>query len=212
MLSLSLKLNPLNRKMKLACLGDSITAKIQYSIPACKDHLHWTELVSLQLGVKVYNFGISGNTTTQQLARFQDVLNAHPTHCILEEACNDIIFGVYPETTMANQITMVQRCVDNGIIPIIMCSTPQFESAYWYANVNPNLTPIVWETYISQVRALQQEYCNAHGYKYIDVFTPLSINGAANNLNYNVSDRVHPNVLGYRIIAEQVVAVMKDLI
>ena len=143
MVSFPIAANPLNRKMKLCCMGDSITAFIQYSIPACKDHLHWTVLVSQQLGIPVTNLGISGNTTTQQLARFSDVIAAKPTHCIIEEACNDIIWGIQPEQTLANQISMVQQCQSAGIIPIIMCSTPQFESAYWYSTIHPDFTPVV---------------------------------------------------------------------
>lgn len=185
----------------IACMGDSITAFIQYSIPACKDSQHWTRLLALQLGASVKNFGVSGDTTEQQLARFSDVLAVSPTHCIIEEACNDPIHGIDPDQTLWNQISMITQCKNHNIVPIIMCSTPQFEHQFWYDS-HPTIRPVVdWEAQLQQTRTLQRNYCLQNGIVYLDVYTPLLKNGG-NNLDYYVADRVHPNVWGYRKIAE----------
>ncbi len=182
---------------------------MQSSIPECIDYQNWTVLLSQTLGIPVVNKGIEGQTSTQLLARFQtDVLSLTPICCIIEEGANDILNGITVATSISNIGQMVTLCQQNNIIPMIMCSSPGFAWAYWYATYAPTVTPVNWEApeNAPALRAAEQSYCTANNISYIDVYNPLLLTSTSQNPQYyTIFDHVHPSIMGYKKIADAVI-------
>lgn len=55
------------------------------------------------------NFGIFGNTTTQMLARFNEVTDGHFARVVMMGGTNDVLQGFDPEVTIANLHQMIAR-------------------------------------------------------------------------------------------------------
>lgn len=102
--------------MRVICIGDSLT--YGYGVKR-KDA--WTTLVSQILeGVEILNCGVSGDTTSGMLARFeQDVLKNEPDVMFLMGGSNDILFS-HSITAAKNNITaMISQCSNKRIYPIL---------------------------------------------------------------------------------------------
>lgn len=94
---------------------------------------HWLNLLETHTGMKVINKGIAGNVTGDpagesptvlgMVNRFNtDVLgiSPRPNYCLILGGGNDIYRGYDVDTFIMPNITdMVNRCIANGIIPIV---------------------------------------------------------------------------------------------
>lgn len=218
--------------VKIVCIGDSLT--YHTNIYICLTNLLWPSLLAARSGHSIVNKGISGNTSTQMLARFQtDVIAESPKYCIIECGGNDPMH--WDTGTMNNIEQMVTLCKNNSIIPLIMCCNPQFMSAQWannWAGITPDSAWLaahpgktdynhVWEdaAYLPATRAAEQAYCAANGIKYIDIYTDMVSSGTNNTTYYapyrdaanSVTDYVHPNAAGNELIYSKVIAAINEL-
>jgi len=111
-LLISLKVN---KPMKIACLGDSLTAPYEID-----PHLCWTSICSNQLKLPFSNYGISGDTTTGMLARLPAILQEDDfTHVIVYGGTNDLYMNVSSQTIIANITAMTRQIAHADMIPIV---------------------------------------------------------------------------------------------
>ena len=139
--------------------------------------------------------GISGQTTDQMLARFQqDVVELHPKVVVILAGINDIAQNNGPisnEAILGNIKSMCDIASANGIEPVL-CSILPCDYFVWRKTIKP--APIVVE-----MNKLIKEYAQLKGYAYVDYYSSLATSGGALNPKYT-KDRCHPTLAGYEVM------------
>lgn len=98
-------------------LGDSLAA----GVGSTGGRRGYVALLQERLGVEVVNRGVSGNTTSDGLARLDaDVLSLKPSLVIVELGGNDFLRQVEAATVFANLETIVRRCQDAGAAVLVL--------------------------------------------------------------------------------------------
>lgn len=95
--------------------------------PQFQNDIAWaTHLLRLfQVNLTLYNCGISGNTTTQMLARFAtDITAHHPVITIINGGVNDVGAGVAQATIQSNIMAMLAAGVADGQRVFVVGITP----------------------------------------------------------------------------------------
>ncbi|HEY5253036.1 MAG TPA: SGNH/GDSL hydrolase family protein [Acidobacteriaceae bacterium] len=147
-------------------------------------------------GKPYVNRGISGQTTPQMVVRFrQDVIDLHPAAVLILAGTNDVAGNtgpMTPEMTEDNFRSMADLAHANGIKVILASITPAFDYP-WKRGMEP-------APKIRAINAWLKDYCEQHGYTYLDYFTSLtdSEGGMKPGISF---DGVHPNEKGYAIMA-----------
>lgn len=138
------------------------------------------------------NRGISSQTTSQILERFQnDVIDLQPKCVIILAGINDIAENNGPislEEIMENSIKMVEKSLKNNI-EVLLCSILPANNFYW----NPKIQPI---EKIMQLNQMIKAYSLAKQIKYVDYYTEMIDENSGLDTKYT-NDRVHPNLEGY---------------
>ena len=100
----------------------------------CAGFFNWANL-KLNKRFHVLNYaGVSGNTTTQMLARFNsDVLAFNPSYVLINGGGNDVQSDVSVSTILNNLIEMSERARRNGMT-VIMITVPL--EAAWSSNTS----------------------------------------------------------------------------
>jgi len=147
-------------------------------------------------GKPYVNRGISGQTTPQMVVRFrQDVIDLHPAAVLILAGTNDVAGNtgpMTPEMTEDNFRSMADLAHANGIKVILASITPAFDYP-WKHGLEP-------APKIRAINAWLKDYCDQHGYTYLDYYTSLtdSDGGMKPGISF---DGVHPNEKGYAIMA-----------
>lgn len=150
------------------------------------------------------NSGISGQTTTQMLERYnRDVINFLPTVVVILAGTNDIA-GNGGSTTVkriqANIVSMAQQAKSNGI-KVVLCSVLPVYKYPWNESVNPIDS-------ITSLNNLLKIYAQENEMIYADYYSPM-VNEQKGLKSDYTSDGVHPNLAGYKVmepIAEEAIA------
>jgi lysophospholipase L1-like esterase len=208
---LRLKVNRKIQGAKVVCFGDSIT--LGYGVPATQT---WVNQLTARFNLDTVNAGVSGNTSSQGLARIQnDVLAIRPDFVIINFGMNDHVMTALDTPTVSkttfrtNLMTTIDRVRTNNAIPILVTVNYIIEgdaSQYYYnrhpANYYANVGGAqAWlDSYIQIVRdvAAQKSVdlvdvragCNSHDrYDFL-----RSLTNAAND-----DDGVHPYLTGSNV-------------
>lgn len=146
-------------------------------------------------GKPYINKGISGQTTSQMLARFNaDVIQPKPSIVVFLGGTNDIAQNGGPitvEQIMNNISTMAQMAKTNGI-QVILCSVLPVYQYNW----RPEIKPI---EQIIALNALIKKYTEENEMVYCDFYSPLVNEEKGLNSAYS-NDGVHPNLAGYLVM------------
>ncbi|WP_246722769.1 GDSL-type esterase/lipase family protein [Aliikangiella sp. G2MR2-5] len=174
------KLSPLTRDGIILAFGDSLTfgvgAGAQKSYP---------DFLSQITGLQVVNAGVSGETTTQGLKRFQSLLDKHqPELVILMEGGNDILRNHNLATTKKNLSEMIHlaKSFDSQVVMIGVPEKNLFSdsASFYYELADEHQIVFLDEILASLLRSRQ--------YK---------------------SDPIHLNAKGYRKLAEKIADVLE---
>lgn len=192
----------------IAFFGDSISTG--YSGTTTLNKISFCSVV-LQLSKQRFSwpqandFGVSGNTTTQMLARVDDVLAARPDICIVHGGTNDINGGtISPTTTISNLDAIYDALIAAGItviaIPILGRTTPALTSTK--------------RNYGQQINDwIRRNQETRKGLIVVDcglAFDDPTSTTWAERSGYT-ADGLHPNQLGAYYIAKKVVAALDVL-
>ena len=169
-----------NKGNRIVLIGDSITE-------------FWERYDSIFFSQNNYiNRGISSQTTSQILERFQnDVIDLQPKCVIILAGINDIAENNGPislEETFQNIVLMVNKANENNV-EAILCSVLPANNFYW----NPKVQPI---EKIIQLNELIKAYSLSKNIKYIDFYTEMVDENFGLNKKFT-NDGVHPNLNGY---------------
>ena len=182
--------------IKIVCLGDSVTG-VYYHTGGRRAYPEMLELalrnVAPNANVQVINAGISGHTTTEALARLdRDVLQHTPQLVSISFGLNDMT-RVSEEQFVQNLTTLVERCRATKA-QVVLC-TPN-------AVIDTGGRPVeklirYCERIRETGRSLDVPVCDqfAAGERFRAC--------AAWAWRTTLSDEIHPNMDGHRLMAEQ---------
>lgn len=145
--------------------------------------------LSALLGRPVINAGKNGDTTAGGLERLQkDVLTRDPRIVVVGLGGNDFLSQTPKSQTARNLETIVQRCVRRGAMVVV---------------VHSKFGILLSDPYLDEFRAIAER----NG----AVFVRDSLDGILGSPK-RMSDPIHPNDEGYRLIAERVLEAVAPLL
>jgi lysophospholipase L1-like esterase len=178
-------------------LGDSITAA-SYVLHSSGES--WPVYACLASGgrmVFLANEGVAGNTTTQMLARFEDVAAWDPTAVVMLGGTNDAGSGVALATVQANVESFVAQCRGISALPILATIPP-----------SDNGAPANRQRDISRINEWIQRYAGINGLHCIDFYGLLSDPADGGILAAYDGDTVHPSSAGFAAMGELAAATL----
>jgi acyl-CoA thioesterase-1 len=162
--------------VNIVCFGDSITYGYGGN-PGEDDYpTHLSQMISIPL----INSGVDGDTSSDGVKRLkEDVLEREPLLVIVEFGGNDFLRKVPLTETIKNMDYIISKCVEGGAMVAIMDMS----------------VGIIMENYGKEYRRLAK--------KYKAILIPHILSDILTNASFK-SDFVHPNGLGYKVLAQKV--------
>lgn len=144
---------------------------------------------------KVVNAGVSGETSAGGLGRINWILNQPIDIFILELGANDGLRGLPLSSTKKNLQEIINKVKDkypNAKIVIAGMMVP------------PNMGP----EYATEFQTLFPELAKKND----SALIPFLLDGVAGDPSLNLADGIHPNVQGHKIVARNVVKVLREIL
>lgn len=142
---------------------------------------------------RVENQGVSGDTTTDGLARIDNVLAVHPALVILEFGGNDGLRGIPVEATKKNLDEMISR-ITQADIPLVLLGI----------TLPPNYGP----DYVKPFTAMFPELAKKYHLK----FMPFLLIDVYKHPDMMQPDGIHPNGKGNEVVARDVFQLIQPLL
>lgn len=181
---------PAHRGPAIVCFGDSLTAGVAgRSYP---DQLQ--DLIDQhKLDFRVDNQGVSGDTTTDGLARIANVIAANPALVILEFGGNDGLRGTPIQATHDNLESMIARLEAAKLRVVLLGIT-----------LPPNYGP----DYVQPFTAMFPALARKHKIPII----PFLLQNVYRDPSLMQPDGIHPNGAGNRIVAQNVFDLIQPIL
>lgn len=178
----------------LMVFGDSLVAghglKRDEALPAQLE----ARLTKEGLPVKVYNAGVSGDTTTSALNRLDYSLNANkPDYVIIVLGGNDMLRGIDPVITRENLRRMLEN-LKSREIPVMLGGMRALGTGSKQIDI----------AYLSMYQTLAKQYDA--------VLYPFILEGVALKPDLNQQDGVHPTAKGVGIIVDNILPSVAELL
>jgi lysophospholipase L1-like esterase len=188
-------------KPVLICTGDSITEggvdhkhDVGYGLNdiTCQYPFHLQKLLP---GWEVRNHGVGGEVTAQMLWRFgADVISDRPQAVVILAGTNDILLGVPFQQTTTHLRKMYEAAQRNNITPIACLIPP----SHRYTKAQ--------RTNLDNLNVWIATYCTAKKITFVDTHSALlDPEDNTQMLPAYSDDNLHPNPLGYEVIAKTIV-------
>ena len=132
--------------------------------------------------LQIINASVSGNTSSNGLARLDWSLEDKPNIVILCLGANDMLRGIDPKLTKQNLNQIIEKMIQNGS-KVILAGMRSPES--------------MGQNYQQKFDLIYQELAE----EYDVIFMPFLLEGVALEKDYLQSDYKHPNALGVNIMA-----------
>ena len=175
--------------------GNSLTAglglKLEEAFPAVLQR----KLDSLDLPYVVINAGLSGETTASGKSRVGWVLNQNVDIFVLELGANDGLRGIPLTETRKNL---------QDIIDVVKEKNPETKILLAGMQIPPNMG----QEYTTEFRNIFYELAEKNKVQLI----PFLLQNVGGIPELNQDDGIHPTVEGHEIVAENVWAVLKNML
>jgi acyl-CoA thioesterase-1 len=174
-------------------LGDSLSAGFQLASDDAFPARLERALQGEGRSVRVQNAGQSGDTSAGGLARLDWLLAQRPDVLVLELGGNDGLRGLPVASTRKNLAAIVTRAQAAGV-PVLLLGM----------RLPPNLGPEYTRDFAAIYPALAEQF---------DVpLVPFLLEGVAGRRDLNLPDGIHPNREGQRLVAENVLPALRELL
>ncbi len=174
------------KELKIVCLGDSIT----WGYPLGHKN-SWVYMLQQSINAEIVNAGISGDTTSQMLRRFnRDVLSEKPDYVVIMGGANDIVCAESHDRIKWNFKQMLDLAFENNIKVIIGLPTPLVETYY--------------EIGLSKIRDWLIETCAEFKLPYINFAAAFYDSSGILRQDLILPDGGHPESEGYRQMFYQI--------
>lgn len=172
---------------KIIFAGTSLTAGLGLDPDSAYPRLIQDKLDSARLDYESLNAGVSGETTAGLLQRLDWLLRGDFDVFVIESGANDGLRGVAVEAIESNLRTIIQR---------VRQARPQAKIALMQMEALPNYGRVYGTAFHDlYVRVAREERVT---------LLPFLLDGVAGRAELNQGDGVHPNVVGERIVANNV--------
>ena len=180
----------------LVCFGNSLTEGYGAAV---RDEVDTTQsypaFLQEKLSIPIINAGISGDTTITGLARIhEDVLIHDPQMVIIELGANDVKNFVMPDTTKSNLQNII-TLLNDGNRKIYLVKF------YTEAVARKIITEFLTSDYNTQsilIKTYDELFDSLASSNKVELITDIW-NGV---LDEYLSDGIHPNAQGYKIMAD----------
>jgi len=191
LLLLALPVSAQERSLRIAVLGDSLTAG--YGLAADQSFPAQLEAALQKDGcrVEVQNAGISGDTTAGGLARLGWLLEGQPDLVIVALGGNDALRGLDPKLTHANLEAILTRLESAGIQTLL---------------IGMRAPRNLGRDYYTKFDRLYPALAERHGVP----FYPFFLEGVAGREDLNQGDGIHPNAAGIAVMVRKVLPVVEQ--
>jgi acyl-CoA thioesterase I len=180
---------PDNRPV-IVTFGDSLTQGVAgKSYPAYLQDL----LDEQGYHYRIDNQGVSGDTTTDGLARIDNVIAVHPSLVVLEFGGNDGLRGIPVESSHSNLNAMIARLRD-AQIPVVLAGI----------TLPPNYGP----EYVKPFTAMFPDLAKTYKLKLL----PFLLVHVYQHPEMMQPDGIHPNGEGNKIVAQDVYTLIQPLL
>jgi len=194
LLSLATVLGPAAAEpLKIVALGDSLTAG--YMLPPGAGFPAQLERALTARGhdVVVVDAGVSGDTSTGGLARFDWSVPEDTDALIVELGANDALRGIDPADTRAALEKLLVRAGERKL-PVLLAGM-----------IAP---PNMGSDYGDRFNPIYAQLAAAHG----ALLYPFFLEGVAANPKLNLADGMHPTEEGVAVIVERILPKVEELI
>jgi lysophospholipase L1-like esterase len=155
-------------------------------------------------GKDFINRGISGQTTTQMLARFrQDVIALQPKVVVILAGTNDIARGIPAKAIEDNLFEMGELAKANNIRVVIASLTPVSD---YHKDVDPAYARLAARppATIKEINDWIRQLCGKESFPYVNYYSAMV--DPQGQMQADMSDDgLHPNAKGYRAMSPLVV-------
>lgn len=177
----------------IAAFGDSLTEGFGVDPGQSYPAVLQRELDARGYGYRVVNLGVSGDTTTDGLARLSTVLDYKPRIVILEFGANDGLRGIPVDRARANLEKMITALRDSGATVILAGMT---------------LPPNYGSDFIRRFEGMYRDLAAQYGLPLI----PFLLEGVGGTGRYMQRDGLHPNAEGNVKVAHNVLEVLEPVL
>jgi lysophospholipase L1-like esterase len=147
----------------------------------------FVKILEERIGEPIINKGVPGDTAGGGLARLDGVIALKPRIVILLLGGNDYLKRVSPEETFANLAAIIRRLQDDGAAVLLL-------------GVRGG---VLRDNFADRYEELADTYGTAYVHDVLDETL-----GVAEYMD----DRIHPNDVGYRVIAEKIYPVLAAML
>lgn len=179
--------------LKIVALGDSLSAGYQLAPGEGFPEQLQKALIGKGHDVAVVNAGVSGDTSTGGLARFDWSVPADADAIILELGANDALRGIDPAETRKALDAILRRAAERGM-KVLMAGM-----------IAP---PNMGEDYGAKFNPIYPELAEKHGV----LFYPFFLDGVAADPKLNLADGMHPTADGVGVIVERILPLAEKLV
>jgi acyl-CoA thioesterase I len=178
---------------EVLAFGDSLTAGYGLPVNEAFPAQLQARLKDDGVDVKVVNAGVSGDTTTDGLARLDWALADKPDYVILALGANDALRGIDPKVVRANLDKMIDKITASGAKILLLGM----------------LAPSNWgAAYEHEFDQIYPDLAKAHG---VPLY-PFFLDGVAMNPALNQADGMHPNERGVAIMVDRIAPLVATLV
>ena len=190
---LSLAMMPaLAKTAQVLAFGDSLTAGLGLPASEAFPARLQARLKDDGLDAKVTNGGVSGDTTTDGLARLDWALADKPDFVILALGANDALRGIDPKVVRANLDQMIDKITASGAKVLVLGM----------------LAPANWG--VDYERAFDKIYPDLAKAHDVPLY-PFFLEGVAMNPALNQADGMHPNERGVAVMVDRIAPLVAKL-
>ena len=178
---------------RIVFLGDSLTAGYGLARTESVPALIQSRLNEKRYRYEVVNAGVSGDTSAGGLSRLDWSLEGNVAALVVELGANDGLRGLPVSQMKQNLTEIITRAKQRGIKVVLTGM-----------EAPPNYGPL----YTAEFRQVFRELAKEQDV----VFMPFYLDGVAGDPSLNLSDGIHPNAAGSRIIEERLWRVLEPLL
>jgi len=182
-----------DRPLKIVALGDSLTAGFGLPTNAAFPAKLEAALKAKGYAVSIANAGVSGDTASAGLARFDWSVPEGTDAVILELGANDALRGLDPKITKTALDSLLGK-LDARHIPVLLAGMEAPRN--------------LGADYVREFDAIYPALASTHRV----VFYPFFLAGVATDASLNQGDGLHPNAAGVDVIVTRILPSVEELI